>query len=472
MQRAQHPFRPRPWLAALALLVMVAVQLAGAPARAQAILRDAETEAFFQDVGRPLMDAAGLDPRSVEIGLIHSPEINAFATLGQRVFFFSGLIVASTDVREFQGVLAHELGHVAAGHAVRFNEGTGPASGISLLSLVLGAALIAAGAGDAGMAAMMAGQRAALGRFLAFSREQESRTDQAAARYLDKAGVDGSGMLSFFRRLQGDEYRLAIPQDNSYNRTHPLTGERISALENVLARSAHWGRGADTELQRRFQRIRAKLIGYVSDPADTLRAYPPSDLSEPARVARAYAFHKRAEPERALAELDALLAANPEDAYALEMRGQVLLESGRPADALPDLRRAVALSGQNPLIASMLGHALVQAAERGGDAALFADAEAVLRQSLARDRRNPFAWLQLETVYERQGDGPRRALATAERLNLTNGDPRAALSAAETAMRGLERGTPEWLRAQDIAMVSRTAIEDQRRRRGRDERQG
>jgi predicted Zn-dependent protease len=440
--------------------------------RAQTVLRDAETEAFFQDTARPLMDAAGLDYRSVEIGLIHSPEINAFATLGQRVFFFSGLIVATTDVLEFQGVLAHELGHVAAGHAVRFGEGTGPASNISLLSLVLGAALIAAGAGDAGMAAMMAGQRAALGRFLAFSREQESRTDQAGARYLKEAGVDGAGMLSFFRRLQGDEYRLAIPQDNSYNRTHPLTGERISALEDVVRQSPHWGRGADPELQRRFQRIRGKLIGYVSDPADTLRAYPATDVSEAARVARAYAFHKRAEPERALAELDALLAGQPDDPYALEMRGQVLLESGRPADAIPDLRRAVALSGQNPLIASMLGHALVQAAERTNDAALFADAEGVLRQSLARDRRNPFAWLQLETVHERLGDQPRRALATAERLNLSAGDPRAALAAAETAMRGLDQGSPEWVRAQDIAMVSRTAVEEQRRRRGRDERRG
>lgn len=453
-------------LALVALALLLFAQMLAAPAHAQSLLRDAETEAFFRDIGTPLMQAAGLDPRAVSIGLVQSPDINAFATLGQSVYFYSGLLVAATDVLEVQGVLAHELGHVAAGHAVRFNEGAGPATNITLLGLVLGAALMAAGAGDAGMAAMMASQQAALGKFLAFNREQESRTDQAAARYLEAAGVDGSGMISFFRKLQGDEYRLAIRQDNAYNRTHPLTGERIAQLENVLERSPHWRRGADPALQARYQRIRGKLIGFVSEPADTLRAYPPSDTSPPARVARAYAFHKAAEPDKAIAELDQLLATAPEDPFLLEMRGQILMESGRVKAALPDLRAAVMTSKGEPLIASMLGHALVQSAEQDGNRATLEEAEAVLKSSLARDRNNPFAWLQLETVYERRGDRPRRALATAERLSLMGGSPIAALNAATQAVEGLEKNTPEWRRAQDIVQVARNQAEDMRKRRG------
>lgn len=458
--------KSRTLLAISALCLLVLAQIMAPAASAQSILRDAETEQFFRDIGAPLMEAAGLDPRAVTIGLIGDPSINAFATLGQRIYFFSGLIVAADDVREVQGVLAHELGHVAAGHAVRFNEGISPASNISILSLVVGAALIAAGAGDAGMAAMMAGQQAAQGKFLAFSREQESRTDQAAAGYLEKAGVDGSGMISFFRQLQGDEYRLAIPQDNAYNRTHPLSGERISQLQNVLERSPYWQKGADPVLQARYQRIRAKLIGFVSEPRATLKAYPLTDVSAPARVARAYAFHKLAEDEKAIAEIDALIAQYPADPFLLELKGQVLLESGRVQESLPPLREAVALSGGNPLIASMLGHALVQSGEKYEDANAFAEAEKVLRTSLARDNQNPFAWLQLETVYERRGDGPRLALATAERLNISGGDPRAALNAATVASQGLPRDTPEWLRAQDIVMTSKNQVEDMKGRRG------
>ena len=450
----------------MALCLLVLAQILAPAAQAQSILRDAESEAFFKDIGTPLMEAAGLDPRSVTIGLIGDPAINAFATLGQQVYFYSGLLVAADNVLEVQGVLAHELGHVAGGHAVRFNEGTTPASNISILSLVMGAALIAVGAGDAGMAAMMAGQQAAMGKFLAFSREQESRTDQAGAQYLQKAGVDGSGMISFFRQLQGDEYRLAIPQDNAYNRTHPLSGERIAQLENVLERSPYWQKGADPVLQARYQRIRAKLIGYVSEPRATLKAYPVADTSAPARVARAYAFHKLGEDEKAIAELDALLGQRADDPYLLEMKGQVLLESARVQEALAPLRKAVALSNGNPLIASMLGHALVQAGERDGNAEYFAEAEKVLRTSLARDSQNPFGWLQLETVYERRGDKPRLALATAERLNVSGGDPRAALHAATVASQGLPRDTPEWLRAQDIAMTSKNQVEDRKNRRG------
>ena len=451
--------------ALMAAFVLVFAQALAVPAQAQSLLRDAETEKLFRDIGDPLMVAAGLDPRAVSINLVGSNEINAFATLGQSVYFYSGLIVAADDVLDVQGVLAHELGHVAGGHAVRFNEGAGPATNITLMSLVVGAALIAAGAGDAGIAAMMAGQQAAQGKFLAFSREQESRTDQAGAQYLLKTGVDGQGMINFFRQLQGEEYRLAIPQDNSYNRTHPLSGERIAALEHVLKASPYWGKGADPVLQARYQRVRAKLIGYLSDPKDTLKAYPLSNTTPPARVARAYAFHKLAEPDKAVAEVDALLKATPTDPYLLELKGQVLLESGRIDEAIPPLRIAVAQSGGNPLISGMLGHALVQAGEAHNDDAAYAEAEKVLRAALARDEDNPFAWLQLETVYERKGDKPRLALATAERLTLSGGDPRAALNSAMVAVQGLPQDTPEWIRAQDIVQLSRNRAEDMPRRR-------
>jgi predicted Zn-dependent protease len=149
------------------------------------------------------------------------------------------------------------------------------------------------------------------------------------------------------------------------------------------------------------------------------------------------------------------------------MKGQILLESGRVDEALAPLRSAVALSGGEPLIAGMLGHALVQSAERSGNPAVFAEAEKVLRTALARDDENPFAWLQLETVYERRGDKPRLALATAERLSLTGGSPIAALNAATVASQGLEQGTPEWIRAQDIMQLSRNRAEDEREKKGR-----
>ncbi len=443
----------------VAILCLVMAQLVAGPARAQSILRDAETEALLRDIAAPLVAAAELDPRSVHVYLVGDSSINAFVAGGQNVFFHSGLLVAADDVNEVQGVMAHELGHISGGHAIRWGEGAGPASTISILSLILGAAAMAAGAGDAGMAAIMAGQQAAQARILSFNREQESRADQAGAAFLNRAGITGRGMIRFFEKLMGEEYRLAIPQTNSYNRTHPLSGERIRALDNVLRTSPAWDRPVDPGLQARYARVRGKLIGFLYPLETVLKAYPPGDTSDAARFARAYGYHRAAFPEKALAEIDAVAERNPTDPYSRELEGQILLESGRVAEAIGPLRQAVELSNGEPLIAGMLGHALVQASNDGADAAILAEAEQVLRGVVQRDSRNPFAWLQLGTIYELKGDTPRAALASAERISLSGGDPRLAARAARTAMAGLPRGTPDFLRAEDIALASQGEIE-------------
>ena len=429
------------------------------PAIAQQILRDAETEAFMADMSGPLVSAAGMEPRNVQVLVLNDPEINAFVAGGQYVWVHSGLIAAADNVNQLQGVVAHELGHIEGGHIIRSSEGMKAATGITLLSLVLGAAAIAAGGAEAGMGILGMGQQAAMGKYLAFSRAQESSADLAGARYLSKAGLSGKGSLEFFKKLQNQEYRLAIPQEDSYGRTHPLSGERINVLREVYTVDPAWDKPIDPKLESRFERIKAKLVGFVSEPTQTLQRYPESDQSIPAHYARAYAWHKSAYPDKAIAEVNALLTAQPHDPYFLELKGQVLLESGKPADAIPPLREAVQLT-QQPLIATMLGHALIATEDDKN----FAEAEQVLRNAVARDRENPFAWYQLGVVYERRGDTPRAALATAERYALM-GDDQMALRSADAAMQGLKPGTVDYLRAQDIAMVSRAAVEQKRKKK-------
>jgi predicted Zn-dependent protease len=97
------------------------------------------------------------------------------------------------------------------------------------------------------------------------------------------------------------------------------------------------------------------------------------------------------------------------------------------------------------------------------DPANFAEAERVLRTVVQRDERNPFAWYQLGIVYDRAGDHGRAALATAERYSLLN-QPQLAMVSAQQAMAGISANSRDWIRAQDIAMVSRSAIEDAGRR--------
>jgi predicted Zn-dependent protease len=443
-------------LVALLLALVLSIQ----PALAQSVLRDAETEALFAEMSAKIIEAGGLQPRHVQIVLLQDKEINAFVAGGQIVYVHSGLITAAKNVNEVQGVIAHELGHVVGGHVIRMDEGIKAATGITLLSLLLGAAAIAAGAGDAGMGVLAAGQQAAMGKFLAFSRTQEASADAAAASYLSKAGISGKGLISFFKTLQNVEFRYAIPQEDSYGRTHPLTGERIAALEDVVGKDPAWNKPSDPALEARFQRVKAKLMGFVSDPPQTLIAYPVTDKSIPARYARAYAWHKSAYPDRALDEVNALLTMVPNDPYFLELKGQILLESGHPADALPVLRQATEITRAQPLIAALFGHALIATEDRAN----LPEATRVLKAAVSRDNDNPFAWYQLGVVYEREGDVPRAQLATAERYSL-EGRANLALRSAEAAMGGIPRGTPDWIRAQDIAMASRAELENSKHKR-------
>lgn len=455
MRRASHPIA---YALALAASLIAAIH----PVAAQSLLRDAETEELLRDMAAPLIEASELEPGNVELVLVNDGSINAFVAGGQAIYVHTGLISAAETANEVQGVLAHELGHITAGHAVRFNERTKAANGISILSLLLGVGAALAGAGEAAMGVIAAGQQAAMGSFLSFNRDQEAATDLAGVRYLTGAGITGKGMIKFFERLRGNEIRAGYSQsaEAAYARTHPLTGDRIQTLRDILEEDRAWDTPPDPDLQERFVRARAKLFGYLSEPRRTLAQFPPHDTSVAARYARAYAYHKDARVDLALAEADALLAQEPDNPWFLELKGQVLLESGRPRDALVPLRRATELTRAHPLIAGMLGHALI-ATE---DQANFAEAENVLRASVQKDRYNPFAWYQLGVVYEARGDIPRARLASAEQQVMRRLYPQ-ALANAQAAEAYLPYGSADWIRAQDVALEARAELERVKNRR-------
>ena len=452
--------RPRGLLRAV-VAMLVALSMTAQPVAAQSILRDAETEAFLKEISAPLVAAAGLQPGNVDIVLIGDKEINAFVAGGQAVYINSGLIEAADNANEVQGVIAHELGHITGGHVIRFGEGARGATGITLLSLLLGVAAMAAGSADAGMGVIMAGQQAALGKFLAFNRVQEASADAAGVGFLQKAGISGKGMLSFFLKLKKEEFRYAstYADTDPFMQTHPMSGEREATLSADVLKSPAYNNKTDPAVEMRFKRIKAKLIGYMDDPTTALRKYPETDQSAPAHYARAYAWHRGAYPDKAAEEAAKLVALAPADPYFLELQGQILLESGKPQEALAPLRMAVKGSRGSPLIASLLGHALV-ATE---DPANLAEARDVLKVAVSRDRNNPFAWYTLGMAYSRLGDEPRAQLATAERYALI-GNTRLAMASAEAAMTRIPRGTPDYIRAEDIALSARAEAGDKKRR--------
>ena len=442
------------------------------PAAAQSILRDAETEALLHDLATPLITAAGLNPKNVDIVLVNDSTINAFTAGGQTVFLNSGLINEADSAGEVQGVVAHELGHIVGGHVID-DSGAHAAGTISILSLLLGAAAAAAGGGEAAMGVIMAGQQAAMGKYIAFTRGQEESADAAGVRFLSAAGISGRGSIEFFHKLLNLENRYGATRTDidTFYSDHPMTDDRIAFLQDVYEKDPAWKKPSDPVLEARFQRVKAKLFGYLALPADTMQTYPTYMTGVPARYARAYAWHKDGLLDKSMAETDALLAAAPQDPYFLELKGQILLEAGKPVLAIDPLRRATELTNNQPLIATTFGHALIAADDTGLDdtdglthiGPHFDEAKRVLKAAVARDRDNPFAWYQLGVVYSASGDLPRARLASAEQQSLS-GHMAEALRSAETAQVGLPQGSPDYLRAGDIALEARAAIAKSRKK--------
>src|SRR5206468_8958074 len=137
-----------------------------------------------------------------------------------------------------------------------------------------------------------------------------------------KAGISGKGLLTFFGKLQNEEYRLAIYSKDSFARDHPLNSERIDALETKFKSDRAWDKPTDPALEASFQRVKAKLLGYIN-PRQAVIKYPEKDQSVAGHYARAYAYHLGGYPVKAEQEANALLAVDPHDPFFLELKGQI-----------------------------------------------------------------------------------------------------------------------------------------------------
>ncbi len=432
------------------------------PARAISLIRDAEIENTIRMYGAPLFGMAGLDVRSVRVFIVNDPGLNAFVAGGQNIFLNSGLLMRAETANQVIGVIAHETGHITGGHLSRMHDQLARANWQSILAMVLGTAVIAAGGADAGAAIVSAGQQVAQRGFLQYSRTQEAAADQAAFRMLDATGQSSRGMMEFFQILGAQEALITANQD-PYVRTHPMSSDRIATARNHIRSSPHSNKSDSPELQLVHARMRAKLKGFLNPPEQTLRDYPAEDVSLPAIYARAIAHHKANNMTDSLREMDRLLAKHPDDAYFHELRGQILLEHGKVAEAPSSYRRAAELKPDAPQILVGLGRSLL--ADESATTAV-GEATKVLRRAARLNPQLASAWRWLAVAYGRQGDIGNASLATAERY-LLNGRLRDAIDQAKRAEHHLAVGSSGHLRAQDIISAARYHLRQQEKNRRR-----
>jgi len=423
------------------------------------ILRDAEIERTIRHMSEPIFKAAGLDNNSVSTYLINNNSLNAFVAGGQNIFLHSGLLIQAKDANQVIGVIAHETGHITGGHLSRFSDGIQSATMMTLIGAILGAAAIAAGSGDAGMALILGGQHVGTRTFLKYSRTQESAADQAGLTFLEKTGQSGIGLIDFLDYL-GDQELMTARYRDPYAGTHPVSGIRISKLRERVETSPYFKAKTPANIEHEFKRLQAKLYGYLKPPYATLNKFTHKDQGLYARYARAFAYHKQHDMAKAIGEIDKLLKDYPNDPFFWETKGQILFENGLVTDSITPYRNAVKLIPEAALIRISLAQSLIATEEDH----YLDEALKHLEFSLSRDAKNSFAWHQASVAYHRKHNAAMTYYATAERFLLV-GNLRGAMINAKHAVDTLPNDIPQWIRAQDILVVTQSNLSDKERKK-------
>ncbi len=443
-------------MAIAALYALSASSAAIAPAAAESLplIRDTEIENLLRDYSRPIFKAAGLGAQNISIRIIKHESFNAFVLDGRNVFINSGTLLDAKTPNEVIGVIAHETGHITGGHMAALRARIARDQTKALLLTILGIGLMVGGAvsggetahevAGAGSGVALGGNEMVMRSLLSERRSQESAADQAGIRYLDATHQSGRGMLETFERFAQQEYISADYQD-PFVRTHPVAADRIAQLRERVLKSPYYDVRDPPQLQLRHDMVRAKISGYLERPQVVGNRYPPSDNSLPARYARAIAHNCSGKCVEAMGEVDALLRDKPDNPYMWELKGNLLFWVGNYRDAIPALRKALKLAGEEPLIQVELAQAMLAT----DDASMLGESIALLRRADSLDAENAITHHQLANAFYKKGLFPQADLEAAQ-ANFVEGNVKQAKIFAKRALAKLPRGSPEWIRAEDI----------------------
>ena len=433
---------------AIVMLALVLNLCATLPARAVTLLRDADMEHARRELATPIFRAAGISPSQVRILVVQDSTLNAFVTDPGHIFLHSGLILQLDSAAALQAVLAHEAAHIANGHISRRIANMRTARTAAGLGFALAVAAAASGADGRAAAGIGIGAgSSALRQLFAHTRAEEASADISSVRYMMRAGLDPSGALEVQELFRGQETLRESRQD-PYMRTHPLTRDRLRALQGLVA-SAGAAAGPDPTGAYWFGRAQGKLSAFTRAPNWTLRRADDSASRDIALMRQAIAHHRQSNLKQALAAIDGALALRPNDPFYLDLKAEILLESRQAGAAVSVYAQAVRAAGNQPLILGGYGRALL-ASDRTGEALK------ALEAARARDFGDPRILRDLAVAYAKAGQTGMASVVTAERYALAGRLDDAEIH-AKRAEALLPQGSGPWNRAQDVLSAARQA---------------
>ena len=374
------------------VFLLLLLSLCTFDAKALDVISDEETEVFLQGLIEPIFRAAGIPFKRERIYIVNDDSLNAFVADGNAMFIFTGTIIKPTSQEEIKGVVAHETGHIMGGHILRQKLKAQEMNEVSLASLIAaGAAAALSGRGDVAMAVILGSQSSLMHHYSAYRVQEERSADEAAVKLLAGIGKSPAGMRDFMRRIASQNEMSGISED-SYLRTHPMTTERLSFLDDATNQSPYPIVKTNDE---KYQMVKAKLIAYLYDIKRAMRVYPMTAQTKPARYAHAIIYFREFKIDAAIKEIKSLIEEEPDNPYFYEVLGQIYMETGKAALAKEAYRMSLELKPNTPLFQQNLAHAILEDSPTVAEASEIVD---MLNKSLIK-RPNAFTWLLLSQAY-------------------------------------------------------------------------
>lgn len=207
------------------------------------------------------------------IKVIDSDEVNAFALPGGFFYVNKGLVLAADNEAELAGVMAHEIAHVAARHAVE-NQRKAEIAQYAILvpAIIFG--------GGLGQLIYQGGGFAALLGFMKFSRGAEEEADKLGVQYMYAAGYDPTAMATMFEKLESKNKKKPGFISKLFA-THPAPPERRAASLALASRFPE--REEYVISSSEFQRVKGRLLRLSNARASTAGALPGNEEGAPGR---------------------------------------------------------------------------------------------------------------------------------------------------------------------------------------------
>lgn len=302
---------------------------------------DPEVNDYLNRLGLRLVSASTEPGGDFHFFAIRDSQVNAFAMFGGFIGINTGTVLISQSESELAGVMAHEISHVTQNHLARQISAQKQQSVLGMIAMAI--ALLAARSNSQAAGGAIAGSEAAMIQSqLAFSRDFEREADRIGYDILQKAGFDPRGMSEFFERLQRS---TRVYENNApvYMRSHPITVERMSDMQNRQQRAPY----KQVRDSLDFQLVRAKLRAQLGAPKDAVNDFETllrerKFASEAAvRYGLAYALFRAKKYAQAESELEMVRRQKSGSAMAEDLAAEIKAGTGDLASAATIFREGL-----------------------------------------------------------------------------------------------------------------------------------